>query len=78
MGRGEGGCKVSRSGDPRPLQLFTQEMTIAAKLHHPNLLLFIGVTREGEPVILTELMPTSLRRELEKGELAKRDIISIS
>ena len=53
-------------------------MTIAAKLHHPNLLLFIGVTREGEPVILTELMPTSLRRELEKGELAKRDIISIS
>ena len=57
---------------------FTREMTIAAKLRHPNLLLFIGATREGEPVILTELMPTSLCKELEKGELAKRDIISIS
>ena len=29
-------------------------------------------------MILTELMPTSLRKELEKGELANRDIISIS
>ena len=48
---------------------FTREMTIAAKVRHPNLLLFIGATREGEPVILTELMPTSLRKELEKGEL---------
>ena len=65
------------------LRLFTREMTIAAKLRHPNLLLFIGATTEEEPMILTELMPTSLRkelekRELEKRELAKRDIISIS
>ena len=44
---------------------FSREMTIAAKIRHPNLLLFIGATREGEAVILTELMPTSLRRELE-------------
>ena len=63
---------------PYNLRLFTREMTIAAKLRHPNLLLFIGATREGEPVILTELMPTSLRKELEKRELAKRDIVSIS
>ena len=46
--------------------LFSREMTIAAKIRHPNLLLFIGATREREAVILTELMPTSLRRELEK------------
>ena len=45
--------------------LFSREMEIAAKIRHPNLLLFIGATREGEAVILTELMPTSLRRELE-------------
>ena len=30
---------------------FTREMTIAAKIRHPNLLLFIGATREGEAVI---------------------------
>lgn len=29
-------------------------------------------------MILTELMPTSLRKELEKGELAKGNVVSIS
>ena len=37
------------------LRQFTREMTIAAKLRHLNLLLFIGATREGEPVILTDV-----------------------
>ena len=50
--------------------LFSREMEIAAKIRHPNLLLFIGATREGEAVILTELMPTSLRRELETESYA--------
>ena len=53
-------------------------MTIAAKLCHPNLLLFIGATREGELVILTELMPTSLHRELERREMPRVQITSIS
>ena len=60
------------------LEKFTREMTIAAKLRHPNLLLFIGATREGNPVILTELMPTSLRRELEQREIPRVDITTIS
>ena len=38
-------------------QQFTREMTIASKIRHPNLLLFIGATREEEAVILTEVMP---------------------
>ena len=59
------------------LRQFTREMTIAAKLRHPNLLLFIGATRKGEPVILTELMPTSLRRELERREMPRVQITSI-
>ena len=59
-------------------RLFTREMTIAAKLRHPNLLLFIGATREGELVILTELMSTSLRKVLGNGELTRRDIITVS
>ena len=59
---------------------FVREMTIAAKLRHPHLLLFIGATREGQAIILTELMPTSLRKELEKieFEMPRVHITSIS
>ena len=62
------------------IQQFTREMTIAAKLRHPNLLLFIGATREGDhqPMILTELMPTSLRKKLENREIIRSDITTIS
>ena len=60
------------------IQLFNREISIAAKLRHPNLLLLIGATRQGEPVMLTELMPTSLHKELEKRELSKKQVISIS
>ena len=59
------------------IRQFNREMSIAAKLRHPNLLLFIGAIREGELVILTELMPTSLRKELEKRELSREQVISI-
>ena len=59
-------------------QQFTREMTIAAKIRHPNLLLFIGATREGEAVILTELMPTSLRRELQNKVMPRVQITSIA
>ena len=59
-------------------QQFSREMNIAAKIHHPNLLLFIGATREGEAVILTELMPTSLRRELETRVMPRVQITSIA
>ena len=46
------------------IQLFRREMDMASRIRHPNLLQFIGATNIGEMVILTELMPTSLRREL--------------
>ena len=45
--------------------VFCRETAIAFKVRHPNLFQFIGATREGNPIILTELMPTSLRKELE-------------
>ena len=54
---------------PHNIRLFKREMDMAARIRHPNLLQFIGATQEGEMVILTELMPTSLRRELERGNL---------
>ena len=59
--------------------IFSREMEIASKVRHPNLLQFIGATREGNPIILTELMPTSLRKELETGfPLPYPAILSIS
>ena len=47
-------------------QLFRREMNMAARLRHPNLVQFIGATMEGNMVILTELMPTSLRAQLQR------------
>ena len=60
------------------VSLFSREMNIASKICHPNLLQFIGATTEGNPIILTELMPTSLRKELETGGLAYPATLSIS
>ena len=50
------------------IELFQREMSIAARLRHPNLVQFIGATVEGEMMILMELMTTSLRNQLEKDE----------
>lgn len=58
--------------------LFSREMAIAATVRHPNLVQFIGATLEGHPVILTELMATSLRAELEREPLDPILINSIS
>ena len=59
-------------------QLLNREMNMAARLRHPNLVQFIGASLEEEPVILTELMTTSLRAELEKGPIHHTHIVSIS
>ena len=58
--------------------LFVREMSIAARIRHPNLVQFIGATVEGELVILTELMATSLRVVLERRPLNPAQITSIS
>ena len=63
---------------PYNLQLFTREMEMAARIRHPNLLQFIGATREGSPIILSELMPTSLRKQLEKAPLPRTHILCVS
>ena len=62
---------------PHNLRLFTREMNMAARVRHPNLLQFIGATTEGEPIILTELMHTSLRNVLAYNPLSWAQIISI-
>jgi len=60
-------------------RLFIREINMAAQVHHPNLLQFIGATHRGELIILTELMPTSVRKELENGRnFSDNQITSIS
>ena len=63
---------------PHYLQLFSREMDVASRVRHPNLLQFIGATKVGQLMIITELMPTSLRRELEKHSLLRCRVLSLS
>ena len=61
-------------------QMFAREMEMASRLRHPNLVQFIGATSlvQGEPIILTELMMTSLRELLKAGPIDHPAIVSIS
>ena len=63
---------------PYNISVFSREMEIAARVRHPNLLQFIGASRVGSPIILSELMPTSLRKEIEKYPLTHPQIIRIA
>ena len=60
------------------IQLFKREMNVAARIRHPNLLQFIGATLEGEMVILTELMPISLRKELKRQAMSPYHATGVS
>ena len=61
-------------------QLFMHEMSLASRVHHPNIVLFIGACVVKEFIVLTEIMPTSLRKQLEwKGNhLSSDQSITIS
>ena len=71
-------CLYDTILSPYNISVFTREMEIAALVRHPNLLQFIGATRVGTPIILSELIPTSLRKELEAGPLAYPAVLTIS
>ena len=58
--------------------LFVREMNMAARLRHPNLVQFIGATIHGDPLILMELLPTTLRIELRHGPPNRDQILAIS
>ena len=59
-------------------EMFSREMNMAARLRHPNLVQFIGACVQARPIILTELMTTSLRNELEKHSIKLPQVTSIS
>ena len=59
----------------RNLALMQREINIMSKLRHPNLLLFIGAVLDHpsrNPLIITEIMDTSLRQAYEQGQLTDR------
>ena len=60
------------------LRLFHREIGMAARLRHPNLVQFIGASIEGELVLVTELMMTSLGTLMHRGALSEVNITSIS
>lgn len=47
-------------------QLFMKDLNLAARVRHPNLALFMGACIEDEIIIVMELMPTTLRKELDR------------
>lgn len=58
--------------------LFVREMNMAARLRHPNLVQFIGATTHGDPFIVMELLPTTLRIELQHGPPSRNQILVIA
>ena len=72
-------CLHSVIQQPHFLQTIRREIDIMAQLRHPNLLLFIAVVLESEtgPLIITELLDTSLRRAYEQHQLHPSNTLSI-
>ena len=67
----------SQTISPQNKEVFKREMEAAVKIHHPNLAMLIGATLEGEMIILTELMPTSLKNELKEDYFTLKQTMSI-
>ena len=60
------------------MSIFSREMDISSRIRHPNLLQFIGSIITGNLTIILELMPTSLRKELEKSPITRTQVLSIA
>ncbi|CAH3178920.1 unnamed protein product, partial [Porites evermanni] len=60
-------------------ELFDREISIASKCRHPCMLQFIGATNdEGSPLLVTELMESSLRKLLKQRSLSTAEVAVIS
>ena len=62
---------------PRTTELFQREMEMALQCQHQNIVTFLGATLEGPPVILMELMDTSLRSAYEHGNIKDHQVLGI-
>ena len=79
------GCAVAvkriheEIASPYRLKIFQREIDMASKCRHPCLLQFIGaIIDEDCPLLVTELMETSLRRLLNQRSLSIREVSMIS
>ena len=64
---------------PDSQSLYAQKIDVASRCRHPCLLQFIGATNdEGFPLIVTELMETSLESLLTSKSLSEKEISFIS
>ena len=64
---------------PYRLKMFQREIDMVSKCRHPCLLQFIGATIDvGFPLLVTELMETSLRQLLSERSLSIREVSIIS
>ena len=72
-------CLYSQIISEDNFKVFMECLDTAAKLRHTNLLPFIGAVLEGEPIIITELMPFNLKRVLDKkSQLLNHQIVGIA
>ena len=60
------------------LGVFTREMEISSRIHHPNIVQFLGATRVNNPILLYELMTTSLYKKIQEARLTQPQIIDVS
>ena len=57
--------------------IMNREINTMSRLRHPNLLLFIGAVLDhpfGNPLVITEIMDTSLRSAYEKGQITEESV----
>ena len=71
-------CLYSQIVSEYNRKVFVKGLDIAANMRHQNILPFIGAVLEGEPVIITELMPSNLKKVIEIGQLQNYQIVSIA
>ena len=62
------------------LGVFTREIEISSRIHHPNIVQFLGATRSrvNNPILLYELMTTSLHKKIQEARLTQPQILDVS
>ena len=60
------------------LGIFNREMEISSRIHHPNIVQFLGATRVNNPILLYELMTTSLYKKIQEARLTQPQIVDVS
>ena len=59
------------------LGYFSGEMEISSRIHHPNIVQFLGAIRANNPILLYELMTTSLYKKMQEAHLTQPQIVDV-